>query len=495
MGANMFVRRTVFDQIGGFDEDLGPGGTLLTGEECELTYRALQHSVEVVREPGLTVTHWGARPVSGDVAKELVNSGFFAVGAGYGKHIRSGDGKALTIMMHETVVGHVSHREGDRHRLPSVSRPPTRLSVERRRGRLSLRHFSSLTLDDEFTPGSTLAPKVTVLVCTRNRRDNVLPTVRSIQACGFSNFEVLILDQSDDSGTADALASVCSEDPRVQRLKLERPGKPMALNEGLSKARGAYVLLTDDDCEVRPGWIETMVAELVRDPLVGLVYGTVEAGPHDPSQGYIPAREITRAHFISSLSEFLTMPGWENYGMGANMAFRKEALVKVGGWDDCIGPGAKFGSGDDNDVAVARLDRRISGQLFTGCARRPFWAAVLEEHAERFWRGVDLGWGLWLRSILRCGVVFTGGLRAVSYEARQCLERMARLERPRGVTFLSGWARGFLAGMRQPGGSADAVFLCRMKGCGGITATMWRRWCCGGISRRKPVSRTTAATP
>jgi glycosyltransferase involved in cell wall biosynthesis len=102
MGANMFARKRVFDQIGLFDEDLGPGGPLLTGEECELTYRALQHGLEVVREPSLSVTHWGARPVSGDIAKELVNSGFFAVGAGYGKHIRAGDKKALAIMIHET---------------------------------------------------------------------------------------------------------------------------------------------------------------------------------------------------------------------------------------------------------------------------------------------------------------------------------------------------------------------------------------------------------
>jgi GT2 family glycosyltransferase len=102
MGANMFVRRRVFDKIGLFDEDLGPGGPLLTGEECELTYRALKHGLEVVREPALSVTHWGARPVSGDVARQLVNMGFFAVGAGYGKHIRAGDARALAIMAHET---------------------------------------------------------------------------------------------------------------------------------------------------------------------------------------------------------------------------------------------------------------------------------------------------------------------------------------------------------------------------------------------------------
>src|SRR5262245_6541505 len=163
------------------------------------------------------------------------------------------------------------------------------------------------------------APDATILVCTRNRRDNVVPTVRSIQECGHPSFEVLILDQSDDDATAAALRPICESDPRVRYLRFETPGKPLALNEGLAQARGRYVLLTDDDCEVRSGWIEAMVTALESDTAVGCAYGSVEAAPHDASAGYIPAREITRAHTISSLGDFLTMPGWENYGMGANM--------------------------------------------------------------------------------------------------------------------------------------------------------------------------------
>ena len=44
MGANMIISRQVFDEAGMFDEDLGPGGTLKTGEDCEISYRALRHS-------------------------------------------------------------------------------------------------------------------------------------------------------------------------------------------------------------------------------------------------------------------------------------------------------------------------------------------------------------------------------------------------------------------------------------------------------------------
>jgi glycosyltransferase involved in cell wall biosynthesis len=101
MGANMIIRRSVFDTIGLFDEDLGPGGPHFTGEEVEITYRALQHGFEVQQRPDLRVVHWGARPLAGGVAKQLINSGYFAVGSGYGKHLRSGDVRTVSVVMHE----------------------------------------------------------------------------------------------------------------------------------------------------------------------------------------------------------------------------------------------------------------------------------------------------------------------------------------------------------------------------------------------------------
>ena len=37
------------------------------------------------------------------------------------------------------------------------------------------------------------------------------------------------------------------------------------------------------------------------------------------------------------------------------MAMRAAALKKIQGWDDCIGPGEKFGSGDDHNIAFRLL--------------------------------------------------------------------------------------------------------------------------------------------
>jgi glycosyltransferase involved in cell wall biosynthesis len=104
MGANMFVTRQLFVECGGFEEDLGPGGVLYTGEDCELAYRALRHGACVLQSSKLDLVHWGARPLAGNVARDLVTTGFYAIGAGYGKHLRDRDARTLLVILHETLL-------------------------------------------------------------------------------------------------------------------------------------------------------------------------------------------------------------------------------------------------------------------------------------------------------------------------------------------------------------------------------------------------------
>jgi hypothetical protein len=102
MGANMIVGREVFDHIGFFDEDLGPGATLSSGEECEFAYRALSLGFAVAQDPSFELLHLGARPVVGSEATRVPSSGYFGVGAGYGKHLRGGDLLAALVSLDES---------------------------------------------------------------------------------------------------------------------------------------------------------------------------------------------------------------------------------------------------------------------------------------------------------------------------------------------------------------------------------------------------------
>ena len=77
MGANMVVRRSALSSTGLFDEDLGPGGRLRTGEDCELTYRMLRHGHVVHCDSELDVVHFGARSNVDGAAAAYIHDSYF----------------------------------------------------------------------------------------------------------------------------------------------------------------------------------------------------------------------------------------------------------------------------------------------------------------------------------------------------------------------------------------------------------------------------------
>ena len=62
-GANMAWRKRALEDLGGFDEGMGPGTSLQAAEDVDLFARALSHGSSGVFEPGATVAHrqWRSR--------------------------------------------------------------------------------------------------------------------------------------------------------------------------------------------------------------------------------------------------------------------------------------------------------------------------------------------------------------------------------------------------------------------------------------------------
>lgn len=94
-GCNMAFRRTVFDAIGGFDEDFGPG-TGLVVEDADFVYRTLKYGFKIVYCPDVIIYHNHGR--RRDEQIHALNFSYVAGrGAFYCKHILSGDSYVLKI--------------------------------------------------------------------------------------------------------------------------------------------------------------------------------------------------------------------------------------------------------------------------------------------------------------------------------------------------------------------------------------------------------------
>jgi len=113
-----------------------------------------------------------------------------------------------------------------------------------------------MNMDDQMDRS---APRVTVVIPTRNRPDLVCRAVRSVFSQTVTDLECIVVIDGPDSATMEALARI--EDERLKVLALEENvGGNEARNLGAREARGDWVALLDDDDEWLPRRLETQLA-------------------------------------------------------------------------------------------------------------------------------------------------------------------------------------------------------------------------------------------
>jgi GT2 family glycosyltransferase len=95
MGANYAARRSLFDDIGLFDEALGGGGPLRSSQDFDLMYRAYRAGKQTLLSPSVSVLHYGHRTNEEWPLTETAYG--IGDGAFYMKHMRCGDFQAAHL--------------------------------------------------------------------------------------------------------------------------------------------------------------------------------------------------------------------------------------------------------------------------------------------------------------------------------------------------------------------------------------------------------------
>lgn len=195
-----------------------------------------------------------------------------------------------------------------------------------------------------------------IVVPTKSRPYAIVDAVRSIMNGTYQNFELFVVDQTPDESTLEALRPFM-DDPRFFYLQNRRPGYGAASsrNMGIAASSGEVVAIIDDDVEVKPNWLELIVAEYSADPDLMFITATLEAPPFDPNSGFTP--------------HFTPFPGMKNWWLpwnvaGANISMRRILFDRIGGYDEYCGPGSRLRASDDGDITF-RMMR--SGAKWKAC--------------------------------------------------------------------------------------------------------------------------------
>ena len=179
------------------------------------------------------------------------------------------------------------------------------------------------------------APRVSVVVCTYNGGRTLDGCLRSLRALDYPNYEVVVVDD----GSTDDTREILGRFPEVRAVRQENRGLGVARNVGLRESGGEVVAYTDSDCVADPGWLTCLVHQLRRSGAEGV------GGPNlTPEDGWLSACVAASpgqpTHVLEGDEEAEHVPG-------CNMAFRREALEAIGGFDPRYRK-----AGDDVDICL-----------------------------------------------------------------------------------------------------------------------------------------------
>jgi len=161
--------------------------------------------------------------------------------------------------------------------------------------------------------------------------------------------ELIVVDSASRS---DGTAKVGAE-AGAYVVRCDRPGAARARNAGWRAASAPIVAFTDDDCRPQPGWLDA-VASAFADDSVGVIVGRVLPDRESHAIAVSVNTDTERRRFDRPIDPM-------GVGQSANMACRREALDDVGGFDEALGPGARFPNGEDYDLLWRVLAAGWSG--------------------------------------------------------------------------------------------------------------------------------------
>jgi glycosyltransferase involved in cell wall biosynthesis len=252
------------------------------------------------------------------------------------------------------------------------------------------------------------APFISVVVCTRDRPDQLQDCLHLLGEQEYPRFEVVVVDNASRSGRVTELVNAqCAGSAVFRCVDEPRPGLSWARNTGIAAASGDIIAFLDDDEEPDRHWLAGLASGFARAADIGCVSGMVlparldtpaqelfeEFGGHGKGRGFTPATFSRHG----PQSPLYPLPP---FGVGANMAFRREALARIGGFDVALGAGTPTYSAEDT-LALTML-------LLAGY-RIAYEPAALTRHHHRHdmtglarqLRGYDTGLTAYYLALLR----------------------------------------------------------------------------------------------
>jgi glycosyltransferase involved in cell wall biosynthesis len=177
-------------------------------------------------------------------------------------------------------------------------------------------------------------PRVSVVVCAYNAERTMDQCLASLERLTYPDYEVIVVND----GSKDRTLAISESYPYCRIVSQENKGLSVARNVGAEAASGEIVAYTDSDCVADPDWLSYLVGKMEEKSLVAC------GGPNfpPPEDSLVPEAVAVSpgapCHVLldDEIAEHIA---------GCNMAFRRDVLLRLGGFDPIF-----HAAGDDVDI-------------------------------------------------------------------------------------------------------------------------------------------------
>jgi len=205
------------------------------------------------------------------------------------------------------------------------------------------------------------APLLSFVIPAYNEEAYIAQCVRAIEEeieRGHYDAEIIVVNNASTDNTEKAASGF----PHTRVVYEQAKGLTHARQRGLKESRGEWIANIDADIRMRPGWMKHVLDVIRSDERIVCV-----SGPHIYDELPAPARLAVWVYWLA-----FAMPTYKVVGymvQGGNFVAKKDALIKIGGYDTNI---AFYG--EDTNIArrlakVGRVVFRVSCYNFASARR------------------------------------------------------------------------------------------------------------------------------
>jgi glycosyltransferase involved in cell wall biosynthesis len=295
--------------------------------------------------------------------------------------------------------------------------------------------------------------RVSVIVSTLNRPDQVVPCVRDLLA-NQRAFEIIVVDQSKPEISEQARVA-CGADPRLIWIQSATRGLSTSRNVAVAAAKGDVFAFTDDDCRIPSDWVSRVETLFTADSELGLLFGAVILSEEDRARGYAaefePTETCTFRHVLPNLRE--------PWGIGANMAIRRTVFDAVGLFDTKLGAGTKFPAGEEMDLTIRAITAGFK-VMQTPSLEVTHLGVRVGAAASALMRGYGIGLGATLAKHVRLGTPGAAYVLThwVTLQTGRTLSRVLRGHKQPGFGLLASVILGASRSIKIPIDKARQVY-------------------------------------